>query len=231
MKIKLQEILNSKNKTIYSLSKEINVSPNNLGKLIKGDTTSIKYDILEKLCITLNVTPNDIFEIENPLYNIEPKGIETNTILGSDAMKVAEESSKYLGYDPIPTDDAYYEMGKMQDRFDMERKLSNNLFKIIDYIIYNVNTSDFPELYIDDINKYKSMTDSTDQSRFIFIYRILCIIIVSQFYNVKLIDFISNIKDIYSNSAFLDINDDILNNLLDTSENLLATMKSTNKKD
>lgn len=71
MKIKLQEILDSKNISVYSLSKQIGVTQNNLGKLIKGETTSIKYDILEKLCNTLNVTPNDIFETENPkkLFN------------------------------------------------------------------------------------------------------------------------------------------------------------------
>lgn len=66
LKIKLQEILDNKNISVYSLSKEIGVTQNNLGKLVKGETTSIKYDILEKLCNILNITPNDIFEIEKP---------------------------------------------------------------------------------------------------------------------------------------------------------------------
>ena len=67
MKIKLQEILDNRNISVYSLSKEIGVTGNNLGKLVKGETTSIKYDILEKLCNILNITPNDIFEIEPQL--------------------------------------------------------------------------------------------------------------------------------------------------------------------
>lgn len=64
MKIHLKEILDSKNISIYSLSKKIGIAPNNLGKIVKGETSSIRYDILENICNELNVTPNEIFEIE-----------------------------------------------------------------------------------------------------------------------------------------------------------------------
>jgi putative transcriptional regulator len=67
MRIKLQEILDNKNISIYSLSKDIGVAQNNLSKIVKGETTSIKYDILEKLCNILDITPNDMFEIEPQL--------------------------------------------------------------------------------------------------------------------------------------------------------------------
>ncbi len=64
MKIHLKEILESKNISVYSLSKEIGIAPNNLSKIVKGETSSIRYDILENICNSLNITPNDIFEIE-----------------------------------------------------------------------------------------------------------------------------------------------------------------------
>lgn len=65
MKIKLKDILDSKNRSIYSVSKATGISQNNLSKLIKGDTISIRYDSLQKICLELNITPNDIFEIES----------------------------------------------------------------------------------------------------------------------------------------------------------------------
>lgn len=93
MKIKLQEILDSKNISVYSLSKQIGVTQNNLGKLIKGETTSIKYDILEKLCNILDITPNDIFEVE-PSTDIE---IKTYKILN----KIKDEKiTPYYDYNP-----------------------------------------------------------------------------------------------------------------------------------
>lgn len=66
LKIHLKEILDSKNISVYSLSKEIGIAPNNLSKIVKGETSSIRYDILENICNALNITPNDIFELEEP---------------------------------------------------------------------------------------------------------------------------------------------------------------------
>jgi len=65
MKIKLKDILDSKDRTVYSLAKATGISQNNLSKLIKGDTISIRYDSLEKICNELSITPNDIFDITN----------------------------------------------------------------------------------------------------------------------------------------------------------------------
>lgn len=64
MKIKLKQIMDSKNISVYALSKRTGISQNNLGKLVKGETISIRYDNLELICKELNITPNDIFEIE-----------------------------------------------------------------------------------------------------------------------------------------------------------------------
>lgn len=64
MKIKLKELLQSKNKSQYWLSKQTDITPQNIGRLANNKTTSISFDNLEKICKALECTPNDIFEIE-----------------------------------------------------------------------------------------------------------------------------------------------------------------------
>lgn len=64
MKIKLKELLESKNKSQYWLSKQTDITPQNIGRLANNKTSSITFDNLEKICNALECTPNDIFEIE-----------------------------------------------------------------------------------------------------------------------------------------------------------------------
>ena len=60
MEIKIKKILEEKGKTIYWLSKEVGITHYNLSKLVKNETTSIKFEHIEKICKALNCTPNDI---------------------------------------------------------------------------------------------------------------------------------------------------------------------------
>lgn len=62
VKVKLKELMDSKGKTVYSISKETGISNNNLGKLVKGETNSIRFDVLDKLCISLDARIEDIIE-------------------------------------------------------------------------------------------------------------------------------------------------------------------------
>lgn len=71
MKVKLRKILDERNISVYALAKQTNICQNNLGKLVKGQTTSIKFENLEALCIALKVTPNDILDIEIPTTELE----------------------------------------------------------------------------------------------------------------------------------------------------------------
>jgi putative transcriptional regulator len=61
MKINIDEILKQQGKTRYWLSKQIGFTYPNLVKLCNNETSSIRFDILYKICIALNCTPNDIF--------------------------------------------------------------------------------------------------------------------------------------------------------------------------
>lgn len=63
IKVKIKDILNEKHMSMYALSKAINVSPNNLNKLVKNETNSIRFDTLEKIVEVLDVDFNSIFQI------------------------------------------------------------------------------------------------------------------------------------------------------------------------
>lgn len=62
MQITIDNILRTQNKTRYWLSKEINYSYPNLMKLCNNQTTSMQFEVIEKICHALNCTPNDIFK-------------------------------------------------------------------------------------------------------------------------------------------------------------------------
>lgn len=47
-------------------SKESKIGYPAVCKLYEGTTTSIKFDTLEAICITLNCTPNDIITSDDP---------------------------------------------------------------------------------------------------------------------------------------------------------------------
>lgn len=58
--IKIDELLEQQGKTRYWLAKETGVTYPNIVKLIEGKTTSIKFELLEKICTALNCSPNSI---------------------------------------------------------------------------------------------------------------------------------------------------------------------------
>lgn len=62
MRIVIDEILEKQNKSRYWLSKEIGYTYPSLMKLCNNETDSIKFDVLEKICIALGCTPNDILK-------------------------------------------------------------------------------------------------------------------------------------------------------------------------
>lgn len=64
IKIKLKEILEEKQISIYELSKRTRISASNLSKIIKQETQSTRYNHLERICISLELTLNDILEIQ-----------------------------------------------------------------------------------------------------------------------------------------------------------------------
>ena len=64
IKIKLAEILKEKGKSIYWLADQTGITYPTLHKIATKETQSIKLDVLEKIMIALDVTFDEILEIE-----------------------------------------------------------------------------------------------------------------------------------------------------------------------
>lgn len=64
VKIKIDKVLEEKGKTKYWLIKESELNFHTVTNLVKNKTTGIQFDTLEKICKTLECTPNDIIEID-----------------------------------------------------------------------------------------------------------------------------------------------------------------------
>lgn len=52
---KIDEILNEQNKTVYWLSKEANISYNNLANIVNNETNSIRFDKLIDIIEALGI--------------------------------------------------------------------------------------------------------------------------------------------------------------------------------
>ena len=63
IKINIEELLKKNNKSKYWLRQEMNLTPRNLNRLIRGETTAISFKYIEKFCNLLNCTPGDLISI------------------------------------------------------------------------------------------------------------------------------------------------------------------------
>ena len=63
IRLRVLEILEEQHHTKYWLNSKMKLSYYNLNRMINNQTISIKYELLEKLCKTLNCSFNDLFEI------------------------------------------------------------------------------------------------------------------------------------------------------------------------
>ena len=66
LSLRINEILEQQGKTPYWLGKQTGISQNNIGKICNGETSTIRFDTLAKLCVALNCSINDLFTTEDP---------------------------------------------------------------------------------------------------------------------------------------------------------------------
>jgi putative transcriptional regulator len=64
MKNNISQLLEKTNKTMYWLAKECDTTYPTIHKLTNNKTESIRFDLLEKICIALDCTPNELLIIE-----------------------------------------------------------------------------------------------------------------------------------------------------------------------
>ena len=60
MIIKLREVLDSKNKSIYWLNKETGIASSTLSRICNNKTTSIEFSVLDKIYEALDCDVSDI---------------------------------------------------------------------------------------------------------------------------------------------------------------------------
>lgn len=64
--LKINEILKKQGKTPYWLGKQTGISQNNIGKICNGETSTIRFETIEKICIALDCSINDLFISNEP---------------------------------------------------------------------------------------------------------------------------------------------------------------------
>ena len=63
IRLRVKELLEKNGKTKYWLYKQLGMSYQNFSRMLNNETKSIKYENIETICLLLNCTPNDLFEI------------------------------------------------------------------------------------------------------------------------------------------------------------------------
>lgn len=63
VKLRVKELLEKEGRTKYWLYKQLGMSYQNFNNMIENRTKSIRYENIETICLLLNCTPNDLFEI------------------------------------------------------------------------------------------------------------------------------------------------------------------------
>ena len=63
LKLKVLELLKQKGHTKYWLYKQLGMSYQNFNKMVNNQTKSIRYENIETICLLLECTPNELFEI------------------------------------------------------------------------------------------------------------------------------------------------------------------------
>lgn len=63
IRLRAQELPEKKGKTKYWLYKQLGMSYQNFSRMINNQTKSIRYENIETLCLLLECTPNELFEM------------------------------------------------------------------------------------------------------------------------------------------------------------------------
>lgn len=71
IKVNILELLDKEERNISWLSRKTELNYSSLHKFANNQTTSVTFDVLEKVCNALNCDISDVLEIDNQLINIK----------------------------------------------------------------------------------------------------------------------------------------------------------------
>lgn len=63
IRLNVLALLEKQGKTKYWLYKQLGMRYQNFSRMVNYETKSIRYEKIETMCLLLNCTPNDLFEI------------------------------------------------------------------------------------------------------------------------------------------------------------------------
>lgn len=64
VKLNVLALLEEKGKTKYWLYKQLGMSYQNFNKMVNNETKSIRYEMIDTLCVIFECTPNELFIFE-----------------------------------------------------------------------------------------------------------------------------------------------------------------------
>jgi len=64
LRLRVKELLEERGKTKYWLYKGLGMNYQNFKRMINNETKSIRYEMIEEMCISLDVTPGELFEYD-----------------------------------------------------------------------------------------------------------------------------------------------------------------------
>ena len=63
VRLNVLQLLEKQGRTKYWLYKQLGMSYQNFSRMVNNETKSIRYESIETLCLLLNCTPNELFDI------------------------------------------------------------------------------------------------------------------------------------------------------------------------
>lgn len=63
VRLRVLELLEKQGRTKYWLYKQLGMSYQNFSRMVNNETKSIRYENIETLCLLLDCTPNELFEM------------------------------------------------------------------------------------------------------------------------------------------------------------------------
>ncbi|MCI9263449.1 MAG: helix-turn-helix transcriptional regulator [Oscillospiraceae bacterium] len=64
VRLNVLPLLEKRGKTKYWLYKQLGMSYQNFKRMVDNETRSIRYERIETLCLLLECTPNELFELD-----------------------------------------------------------------------------------------------------------------------------------------------------------------------